>query len=146
MTIMTKGALALGILGAATALGGCATLADTVGESYNTALVGQQEVPGPGDPDGTGTAKVTADATLNQVCYDLTVQNISRPTAAHIHKGARGVAGPPVLTLDAPTNGASSGCLKVDKAVAASIIADPSMYYVNVHTADYPDGAIRGQL
>lgn len=146
MTMNSKAALALGILGSATALAGCATVADTIGESYNTALVGQQEVPGPGDPDGTGTAKVTADATLNQVCYDLTVQNISRPTAAHIHKGARGVAGSPVVTLDAPANGASSACVKVDKAVAAGIIADPSMYYVNVHTADYPNGAIRGQL
>ena len=146
MTITTKGALALGMLGSALALGGCATLAGTVGESYNTALVGQQEVPGPGDPDGTGTAKVTADATLNQVCYELTVQNITRPTAAHIHRGARGVAGPPVIKLDAPTNGASNGCIKVEKSVAAAIIADPSQYYVNVHTADYPNGAIRGQL
>ena len=146
MTQITRGALALGILGTATALAGCATLAGTVGESYNTALVGQQEVPGPGDPDGTGTAKITADATTNQVCYDLTVQNISRPTAAHIHKGARGVAGPPVVTLEAPTSGAISKCMGVDKAIAAGIIADPSSYYVNVHTADYPDGAVRGQL
>ena len=146
MTQITRGALALGILGTATALAGCATVAGTVGESYNTALVGQQEVPGPGDPDGTGTAKITADATTNQVCYDITVQNISRPTAAHIHKGARGVAGPPVVTLEAPTNGAISKCLKVDKQVAAGIIADPSGYYVNVHTADYPNGAVRGQL
>jgi hypothetical protein len=25
-------------------------------------------------------------------------------------------------------------------------LANPAAYYVNVHTADYPDGAIRGQL
>ncbi|WP_420605550.1 CHRD domain-containing protein [Novosphingopyxis sp.] len=141
-----KGAFALGIIGTATALAGCATLAGTVGESYTTALVGQQEVPGPGDPDGTGTAKITADATTNQVCYDLTVQNISRPNAAHIHKGARGVDGPVVVPLEAPVNGAISKCLGVDKAVAAAIIADPSGFYVNVHTADYPKGAVRGQL
>lgn len=139
-------AAALGILGTAAALSGCATLAGTVGESYNTALVGQQEVPGPGDPDGTGTAKITADATTNQVCYDLTVSNIARPTAAHLHRGARGVAGPPVVTFEAPTTGAISKCVSVDKQIAAGIIADPSAYYVNIHTGDYPNGAIRGQL
>jgi hypothetical protein len=133
-------ALALG------ALPGCATIAGTVGESWNTALVGNQEVPGPGDPDGTGTAKITADAATNTVCYDVTVQRIGTPTAAHLHRGAAGVAGAPVVTFKAPTAGAASECLSVDKTLAAAIIADPSNYYVNVHTADYPSGAIRGQL
>ena len=131
---------------AAGLLGACATIADTVGESYTTGLAGAQEVPGPGDPDGTGTAKITADATTNNICFDLTVQQIATANAAHIHKGARGVAGPVVLTLDAPATGASKGCLNVEKSLAAAIIADPSAYYVNVHNADYPKGAIRGQL
>lgn len=127
-------------------LTGCATIADTVGESWNTALVGNQEVPGPGDPDGTGTAKITADATTNTVCYDITVQRIATATAAHLHRGAAGVAGPPVVTFKAPTRGGSTECLRVEKSLAAAIIADPAAYYVNVHTADYPAGAIRGQL
>ena len=93
MTHSFRGALGVSLIAAAAMLAGCATVAGTVGESYNTALVGQQEVPGPGDPDGTGTAKITADATTNQICYDLTVQNITRPTAAHIHSGARGDMG-----------------------------------------------------
>ncbi len=130
----------------AAALAGCSTIAGTVGETYTTGLVGAQEVPGPGDPDGSGTARITADATTNNICFNLTVQAVSAPTAAHIHRGARGVAGPSVLTIDAPTGGASSGCLRVDRALAAGIIADPSAFYVNVHTADYPDGALRGQL
>ena len=127
-------------------LSACATVAGAVGQSWTTALVGNQEVPGPGDPDGTGTAKVTADATTNTVCVDIAVQAISRPTMAHIHRGARGVAGPPVITLSAPVNGASKECLTVEKAMAAAIIADPASYYVNVHTADFPAGAIRGQI
>lgn len=146
MSRRTPAVLTAAALVAATALAGCATIADTVGESYTTGLVGAQEVPGPGDPDGSGTARITADATTNNVCFNLTVQAISAPTAAHIHRGARGVAGPPVLTIDAPTGGASSGCLRVDRQLAASIIADPSAFYVNVHTADYPGGALRGQL
>lgn len=127
-------------------LSGCATVAGAVGKSWTTALVGNQEVPGPGDPDGTGTAKVTADATTNTVCVDIAVQNISRPTMAHIHRGARGVAGPPVVTLTTPTGGASKECLTVEKAMAAAIIADPAGYYVNIHTQDFPKGAIRGQI
>ncbi len=131
---------------ACVALAGCATIADTIGESWTTALVGGQEVPGPGDPDGTGTAKITADATTNTICYDMTAQGISAPTAAHLHRGRFGQAGAPIITLKAPSNGASSDCVKVTKAEAAALIADPSNYYVNVHTADYPNGAIRGQL
>ena len=131
---------------AALALAGCATVAGTVGESYTTALVGGQEVPGPGDPDGTGTAKITADATTNQICYDLTAQAIALPTAAHLHEGALGVAGPVRVTFDAPTNGRSQACVGVERRLAAAVIADPANFYVNVHNADYPDGAIRGQL
>ena len=128
------------------ALAGCATIASTVGSSWNTALVGQQEVPGPGSPSATGTARVTADATTNTICADITVSGLAAPTMAHIHKGARGVAGPPILTLDTPVNGASSKCYSVEKALAASLIADPANFYVNIHTAAYPGGAIRGQL
>ncbi|MBR0553640.1 CHRD domain-containing protein [Stakelama marina] len=127
-------------------LGGCATISQTVGKTWTMGLIGAQEVPGPGDPDGSGTAKVTADATTGTICYELTVQDISQPTAAHIHQGARGVAGPPVLQLKPPVTGSSKECLDVDKQLAAAIIANPTGYYVNVHTADYPKGAIRGQL
>ena len=133
-------------LASAALLAGCATLAGTVGESYQTGLVGSQEVPGPGDPDGTGTAKITADATTNQVCFELTTQGIVRPTAAHLHRGAAGVAGPVVVPFDAPASGESKGCVSVDKTIAAGVIADPAAYYVNIHNADYPNGAIRGQL
>lgn len=134
------------ILVAALSLAGCATVAGTVGESYQTGLQGSQEVPGPGDPDGTGTAKVTADATTNQVCFDLTAQAITRPTAAYLHRGAVGTEGPPVVTFDAPVDGASKGCVNVDRQQAAAIIASPANFYVNVHNAEYPKGAIRGQL
>ncbi|WNO54627.1 CHRD domain-containing protein [Stakelama saccharophila] len=134
------------VTAAAGLLAGCATISRTVGQSWDTALVGGQEVPGPGDPDGTGTVEVTADATTNTICYELTVQNISRPTAAHIHRGPRGQAGPVVVPLQAPVDGASKECLKVGKQLAAGLIADPSAYYVNVHTGDFPNGAIRGQL
>ena len=128
------------------ALGGCATIATAVGSSWNTALVGQQEVPGPGNPTATGTAKITADATTNTICGDITVSGAGTVTMVHLHKGARGASGPPVLTLDTPSNGVSSKCYSVEKALAASLIADPANFYVNIHTAAYPGGALRGQL
>ena len=143
-TTLILAALTLPAVGLA--VGGCATIASTVGSSWNTALVGQQEVPGPGSPSATGPARVTADATTNTICADLTTAGLANPTMAHIHKGAMGASGPPILTLETPVNGASSKCYSVEKALAASLIADPANFYVNIHTAAYPSGAIRGQL
>lgn len=109
-----------------------------------TRLSGAVEVPGPGDPDGTGAAAVTVDADANHLCYDLSVSDITPAVAAHIHVGPVGVAGPIVVDLTAPSAGTSSGCV-VD-ADAAAILAEPANFYVNVHTPDFPGGAIRGQL
>jgi len=109
-------------------------------------LTGAAEVPGPGDPDGKGTASVTLDAAKPEVCYTLAVSGIDTATMAHIHKGAKGVAGPPVVTLDPPATGASKGCIKTETDVVAALLAKPADYYVNVHTAAHPKGALRGQL
>ena len=97
------------------------------------------------DPDGGGTAKVTVKG--EEVCYELAVSNIAVATAAHIHKGAAGASGPPVVPLTKPdAAGKSSGCATVAKDVAADIAANPAGYYVNVHNAEFPGGAVRGQL
>ena len=66
--------------------------------------------------------------------------------AAHIHKGAMDASGPPVVTLTPPENGKSEGCVHVERMAAADILARPQDYYVNIHTKDFPGGAIRGQL
>lgn len=137
---------ALVALAALAALAGCSTVARTVGNTWNTGLTGAAEVPGPGDRDGSGTARITADAATNQICYELTVQAIDAPTAAHVHRGAVGVAGPPVVTLDPPTRGSSRGCYNVARELAAAIIANPAGFYVNVHNDRHPQGAVRGQL
>lgn len=110
-------------------------------------LTGIQEVPGPGDPDGTGTAEVRVDAGDGEVCWDLHVRQIDPVTAAHIHRGTAGVAGPPVVTLTTPdASGRSQGCATVDPAVARAMAFQGFDFYVNVHTAPHPAGAIRGQL
>jgi hypothetical protein len=107
-------------------------------------LTGKQEVPGPGDRNGIGHADVKVFEA--KVCYTLKVKRIAPATAAHIHRGVRGEAGPVVVTLKPPTDGSSSGCVNVGQALAKNLKEHPGRYYVNVHNRPFPDGAIRGQL
>lgn len=139
ITSLAAGALAI-------TLAGCETVAEETQPTLNATLTGAAEVPGPGDPDGSGTAEVSIADALDSVCYEINVVNIGSVTAAHIHRGAAGVAGPPVVTLDAPTDGHSEECEGVDGGLADEIRRNPAAFYVNVHTSDHPDGAIRGQL
>jgi hypothetical protein len=104
------------------------------------------EVPGPGDPDGSGEFTGFFDEPGGQLCYDLGVGSLDRITAMHIHAGAAQVAGPPVVTLATPDGTHGEGCIQVDRALIGQIVAQPANYYVNVHTSAYPQGAIRSQL
>jgi CHRD domain len=102
---------------------------------------------GAGDANGRGSFSATFDG--NRLCYGLTVGNIEDPVAAHIHRGGRNVAGPVVVPLEHPDTGdpgASSECVRVQRSVAQDIRSNPAGFYVNVHNADFPDGAVRGQL
>ena len=115
--------------------------------TFTTTLSGAAEVPGPGDANGTGSATVTVNVPEKTVCYELTVSNIETATAAHIHVGAAGVAGPVAVGLAAPADGSSEGCVEeVAADVVARILARPQQYYVNVHNAEFEAGAVRGQL
>jgi CHRD domain-containing protein len=112
----------------------------------STPLTGAEEFPGPGDPDGSGSATLRLNPGLEQICYNLTVSDIAPATSAHIHIGAAGTAGPVVVGLEPPTDGSSSGCASADRDLIKNILKNPSDYYVNVHNAVYPAGAVRGQL
>lgn len=134
----------------ALALAGCATLEEAAAEAVNTSyranLTGAQEV-GPGDPDGSGRAEITIADDFDQVCWDISdVRNIGEVTAAHIHVGARGVNGPPVFPLTKSNEGTWKGCSGGAEWTQDRISGDPERFYVNLHTAEYPNGAIRGQL
>jgi hypothetical protein len=99
-----------------------------------------------GDPDGDGI--VFMDFTDDELCYTIEVDGITLPpTAAHIHEAPEGVAGDVFLTLKTPDNeGFAEECVAMDKTKIAQILAHPQRFYVNVHNADYPNGAVRGQL
>ena len=109
-------------------------------------LTGDTEVPGPGDNDGRGTATLTLNPDKGEVCYSLTVVNIQEATAAHIHEGAMGKAGAVKVALETPKAGTATGCKQVDAALIQTIMQNPANYYVNVHNAEFPQGAVRGQL
>ncbi|MDQ3671669.1 MAG: CHRD domain-containing protein [Actinomycetota bacterium] len=135
--------VALGVAAAALAF---AAVAGAGGAPLSTTLTGAAEVPGPGDPDGSGTASLTLNPGQEEICYELTVSNIAPATAAHIHEAPAGVAGSVVVGLVPPTSGSSSACATADRELVLDILQNPSDYYVNVHNAPYPAGAVRGQL
>jgi hypothetical protein len=114
--------------------------------TFTTTLTGAAEVPGPGDPDGTGTATVRVDRNAGEVCYEIQVSDIAPATLAHIHRGSPAQAGPIVVHLAPPTDGSSSGCVDVSRTLATEIIQRAGNFYVNVHNAEFPAGAVRGQL
>ena len=111
---------------------------------------GEDEVPGPGDSDGVAYAEFVLDDETNELCYSVAAFAVSLPaTAMHIHEGAAGVAGDIVVALDetiADANFEEGRCQTIDPTVTDAIAAEPSAYYLNIHTSDFPDGAVRGQL
>jgi hypothetical protein len=148
---------ALAVLGVAAL--GCVALALPALSASNKKVVltaklkGSEETPDPGDPNGKGNAEVTLNAKKGKVCFGLELDKLDPVTAGHIHKGAKGVAGEIKVPLfeDAqglPADpGAAEGCVKnVKKKLIKKIGKRPENYYVNVHNAEYPAGAIRGQL
>lgn len=123
---------------------------------YVATMTGAAETPGPGDPDGKGAAAITFDTFDNngtpaaEGCWDLAYSGLTGiPTAAHIHRASNGTVAWPTLapgTFTGLTATSATGCAAIDPALAAEITATPANFYVNVHTTDFPSGAIRGTL
>lgn len=116
------------------------------GRPVTVEMTGAAERPGPGDPDGSGTAHFWLNHGQGEICYELSVSDIAPATAAHIHVAPSDSPGPVVVPLAAPTSGMSSGCAAVDRDLIKAILHNPEAYYVNVHNAEFPAGAVRGQL
>lgn len=132
---------------ATTAAGGAGPANPThTGTPLVATLDGKAEVPGPGDPNGNGEFSGWFDAAKGRICYTLGVGSLSSPTMAHIHRGDAQTAGPVVVALANPVHDISDTCTPVASALINEIVANPSAFYVNVHTTQYPKGAIRAQL
>lgn len=132
---------AAGLLASAAA----AQLVREGGRPFTVQLTGAAERPGPGDPDGTGTARLMLNPGQGRVCYQFTVNNIAAPTAAHIHRAPPTDPGPVVVPL--PPGTTLEGCTEdVSRELIMDIIQNPEDFYVNIHNTPFPAGAIRGQL
>lgn len=135
------------ITGAALALlAGCATQPGNQRATLYVSMTGIQAGPG-GDPDGNGTVEIRVSPGTGSLCWNLYARAIDPATAAHIHRGAAGAVGPPVVALTTPdAAGRSQGCANVDQDLARQMVLEAQDFYVNVHTESHPQGAIRGQL
>lgn len=111
--------------------------------SFTATLNGAQEAPNPTPSTATGTA--TLEFNSKTKIFTITVtHNVASPTNGHIHKGAAGASGPPVFPFTSFTSPIAFTSTALDAAQEADLLA--GLYYVNIHTAAYPAGEIRGQL
>jgi CHRD domain len=150
---LTAAAVAvMGIVGAAVVTGASGQGSSDPG-SITAVMTGAKEV-GPGgnknagDPQGRGSFAAVIDG--RQFCWAIVVKNLgSKPVAAHIHQGGASAQGAVVIPLTQPKKGdpgTSSGCTRASASLLRSIGRNPGGFYVNVHTTDFPSGAVRGQL
>jgi hypothetical protein len=124
---------------------------------FNTQLSAENE-PGPvstSESKGHAQVKVLADGTME---FTFTINNKSDESfrRAHIHKAAAGANGPihwdfleagqPVASVDGQPATLSGVARARAAAVLADLLANPHLYYVNVHSVAFPGGAVRGQL
>lgn len=109
-------------------------------------LTGAASVPGPGDPDGSARAILTSDEHGDEICFSLIPTNLAAPTGLHVHQGAAGAEGPIVIDLTRPDTNSTRGCMAIPEGALERVVAAPGDFYVDVHTAEPPGVAARGQL
>ncbi|GAB1824159.1 CHRD domain-containing protein [Herbidospora sp. RD11066] len=115
---------------------------------------GRQEVPAPGTKvgDKNGKAVWLIWAKGSKVHFATVWENIASPTLAHIHKAPKGKNGAVVVDFFAATGGLPAGVnglagiAKSSSAIVNRINKTPKNYYANLHTGEFPGGAVRGQL
>jgi hypothetical protein len=112
--------------------------------TYKVKLTGKAEVP-KGSSKGSGTAVISIRGKSNQLCWKFKgLKGVTAPSAAHIHQGPAGTSGPIVVPLGGAYT--ASGCTSASAALLSKIVAAPKQFYVNVHNAKFPNGAVRAQL
>src|SRR3712207_2379557 len=118
--------------------------AEAMAQNYTSAMTAAEETP-PGPEGAEGTGKFSIDSAASTFCYEVPWnEKTGWPNSGHIHPGKKGLQGAPVIQSALPDK--PKDCVKADAALLKEINADPSGFYVNIHTGMYPTGAIRGQL
>jgi hypothetical protein len=102
-----------------------------------------------GDPDAAAAMILLVNPARDTVCFLTKWWNIDGTVvAAHIHLAPVGVPGGVVIPL---FSGSFNGTDMLRRCVpanglASALLANPSAYYVNIHSSVYPAGAVRTQL
>ncbi|MCE7009446.1 CHRD domain-containing protein [Kibdelosporangium philippinense] len=115
-------------------------------------LDGKQEVAEPGkivnDPDARAQALVEVKG--DRITFALNWKNTSQLALGHIHEAVAGKNGAVAATLFGTampeTVTSAAGQVVVDATLAAKITQNPTGFYVNLHSTEFKDGAVRGQL
>ncbi len=127
-----------------------ATVLRTVGivpRSVRISLDGDN-VPGRGHPTATAGLQLSW-AQDGRVCvarFQLSGIPVSAVTSVKIHQGGPGSSGPVLIDLQIPPGPLNTCVTGVDTGVLRTIENAPHNHYLNVTTATYPDGALRGQI
>jgi CHRD domain-containing protein len=115
------------------------------GHIYRVSLTGKAETP-PGAPNGAGSAVIALHSSLT-VCWRFShLHGFTDATFAHIHRGGAGTGGPIVIPLSTTGKLHHKGCVPTTAAMIKAIEHDPAGYYVNIHSKQYPAGAVGAQL
>lgn len=150
MTGNKLAASAVGILGSL-ALGACATLeeaaVEAVAKTHRATLTGADVVTSGGDPDGYARAELSVSDGLDQICYDVNdIRNLAPITSLTINRAPRGQVGPVVVRVDRANEGGWKNCVSRSEWLESSFKYAPGAFYIQVSTAEFPNGAIRGQF
>jgi hypothetical protein len=113
---------------------------------FSFTLSGDQEGPAPGDPNASGHASVTLRPATSEICIDLSVDKTDQIVAVHLQEGPIHQQGPIVLPLPDVVNNKASGCRKLETSRFSAVRGHPDSFFINVRTAKFPGGSIRGQL
>jgi hypothetical protein len=127
----------------ATGVTGCATAPRV--RAYCAELRGAGPASDALDPDATGSVRLELGGA--SIRFHVRTANLGKVVATHLHKGGAGVNGPMAMELNPGFAGdVLDGSIPVDSDLSARVLANPSQFYVKLHSLKFPGGAIRGQL
>lgn len=143
-------AAALGVLGSV-ALAGCATVeeaaVEAIAKTHRATLTGAEVVSSGGDRDGYARAELSVSDELDQICYDVNnIRNLAPITSLTINRATRGNIGPAILKVDRANEGGWKNCVSRSEWLEKTFEYAPGAFYIQVSTAEFPNGAIRGQF
>jgi CHRD domain len=117
--------------------------------SYSVSLSGAAGVSSPrapaGEPNGSGFAAISVNASTGELCWKFSqLKNVTRPTVARIYRAAS--LGSFLYGFRLGHTYKSSGCLPENPIFLGLLGARPQEFYVSIHSARFPEGAVRGQV